>query len=235
MYLLHKIFGIYLFVTVAQKAERKQQQRSISFPMANQSTSPLRRYPAYGDNHIEENIVFDTYKRSTMFGRPYLFTNEHKIRERNKFLYKLTSDLNDDSFTCASQSQSNYSELSYRSNFDDYYYPMPPTYKEVHTEAEENPPKDKPPTNYGFKTYNPPFELRRASVRQCMQALKATNNRLIPSERKKTQSEKLQAQQEHEQPQQEQQQQQKEPQRLATKHTTNTGSHEFYKPHKKAL
>lgn len=161
--------------------------------MADQQPSPLRRYPKYGDNHIEEKVVFDTDKHSSTFGRPYYYSKKHEVKDRNKFLYKLTNDLHDDSFDCASGSQSVYSALSYRSNFEDYYYPMPPTFQEVNAGDDVVQPKEKPPHNYGFRTYNPPFEQRSRNIRLCAEALRVTNNKLLPGERKKSQSEKLAA------------------------------------------
>lgn len=144
--------------------------------------SPLKPYPKYGDNGIEKDIVFDTDKTSTTFGCPYYFTKQHKVQERNRFLYKLVNDLETDSIASASRSVSSYSTLSYRSNFADYYWPMPLSFADVNEEA--GAPKENPPRTYGFVQHRPPFEKRNAIVRDCGAMLKVANDRLLPGERK---------------------------------------------------
>ena len=144
----------------------------------------LRPYPKYGDNHIEKDIVFDTDKTSATFGCSYYFTKQHKAQERNRFLYKLVNDLNTDNMELASRSctSSSYSTLSYRSVFDDYYYPMPVTFKEVH--ENDIKPELCAPKDYGFVKHNPPFEQRIQKTKECGAALKLVNEKLLPYERK---------------------------------------------------
>lgn len=150
--------------------------------------SSLRPYPKYGNNHIEERLAFDMDKHSKTFGRPYYYTKEHQMHERNKFLYKLASDLDCDSVECASHSDTSYSALSYTSNFADYYGPMPSLYKDINEECPN--PESRPPQNYGFVKYNPPFEKRSRDVRDCAAMLRVVNEKLLPGERKAVQMQK---------------------------------------------
>jgi hypothetical protein len=142
--------------------------------------SQRRLDPAYGENRIKEKIDFETDRHNAAFGKPYYFSQQHELRERNNFLYKLTNDLDTDSIDVASQSQSDYTSLSYQSEFEKYYYPMPPAYEEVHKGLVEREPSEKPPQAYGFVKHNPPFEHRREIIRGCAHGLREANKRLHP-------------------------------------------------------
>ena len=146
----------------------------------------LRPYPKYGDNKIEKDIVFDSDKTSSTFGCSYYYTKNHKIQERNRFLYKLVNDLETDNIDCASRSVSSYSTLSYRSNFAEYYAPMPPLYQDVNEDEKE--PGACPPKGYHFVKHNKPFEHRVDQVHRCGEMLKKINSKILPGERKTVKS-----------------------------------------------
>lgn len=149
--------------------------------------------PKYGENTIKDKIEFINDRHNPAFGRPYYLSKDHEVRERNHFLYKLTHDLNTDSIDVASQSQSAYSALSYQSNFDNYYNPMPPSFEDVNKELVVEKPKSVPPKQYGFVKHNPPFEQRRQYARDCASVLLRANNRLRPGDIKLSESQKVSA------------------------------------------
>jgi hypothetical protein len=139
------------------------------------------------DNQIEARIAFDENRNSATYGCPYFFTKRHMEVERNKFLYKLSHDLGSDCVDVASQSQSSYSTLSYRSTFDEYYSPMPPSFEDVNG-SNNVAAKDGPPKGYQFVFNHRPFEERLQNIRKSADVLRHANTRLLPGERKLAQS-----------------------------------------------
>lgn len=151
----------------------------------------LRPDPKYGENKIKEKIMFIKDRHDPVFGRPYYYSRQHEIRDRNEFLYKIKHDLGTDNIDVASQSQSEYSSLSYQSNFESYYYPMPAGYADINKGLVDGKPAEGPPEKYGFVRKNPPFEIRHRDARACAAELRKANSKLRPGEIKLSKSQKI--------------------------------------------
>ncbi|KAJ1438838.1 hypothetical protein B484DRAFT_444319 [Ochromonadaceae sp. CCMP2298] len=139
----------------------------------------LRPYPSYGDNKIADMIVFESNKRDPDFGSAYVYMKEHAERDRNRFIWKLRDDLRTDSkHYVTSRSQTSYSTLSYNSVFEEYYEPMPCGFEKVNDAQVVAPEKvvaKGPPQNYGYSTYNPPFENQAIKIKAAAANLRYAN------------------------------------------------------------
>lgn len=141
----------------------------------------LNNEPKYTDNLISKKIVFNTNKHSPFFGTPYLYTENHRMKDRTKRLNKLSQGRTNKNFF-----DTFLSSLEIDDNSDPYsksYNGMPQTFSTVKGD-EQIRSFTVAPTDYAFIRKNPPFELRLKSIKAHSAELIRANNVLRPRDNK---------------------------------------------------